>query len=92
METDCLKAWASRGFALPELNLASSLYTTLAVRRFLKLNPAANAAVEAVTGLDLDGDGIVAAPTEAATVEGVAREVDGEPDTEAVPETPEQGG
>lgn len=74
------------------LNLASSLYTTLAVRRFLKLNPVANAAVEAVTGLDLDGDGMVAAPTEAATVEGVAREVDGEPDTEAVPETPEQGG
>lgn len=74
------------------LNLISTLYTTLAVRRFLKLNPVVNAAVEAATGLDLDGDGIVAAPTEAATVEGVVREVDGEPDTEAVPEQPEQGG
>lgn len=68
------------------LNLISSLYTTVAVRRFLRLNPAANAAAEAVTGLDLDGDGVVAAPVEPATVEGRAVEVEGAPDTQAVQE------
>ena len=68
------------------LNLISSLYTGLAVRRFMKLHPAENAALEEVTGLDLNGDGVVAAPVTEATVEGVVREVEGEADTEAVPE------
>lgn len=71
------------------LNLISSLYTTMAVRRFIKLNPAANAVAEAVTGMDLDGDGMVAAPVESATVEGHAVEVADTPDTEAVQETGE---
>lgn len=68
------------------LNLTSSLYTSAAVWRFAKHNPVANAKLEDATGLDLDGDGMVAAPVTAATVEGQAKEVDGEANTEAVPE------
>ncbi len=68
------------------LNLISSLYTGLAVRRFMKLHPVDNAALEDATGIDLNGDGVIAAPVTEATVEGAVREVEGEADTEAVPE------
>lgn len=68
------------------LNLFSALYTGVAVRRFSKRNPKVNEALEKATGIDLNGDGIVAAPVADATVEGKAREVEGEADIEAVPE------
>lgn len=56
------------------LNLGSILYTSRAVRRYAKANPVAEAALEALTGQDLNGDGIVAAPVTPATVEGTAIE------------------
>lgn len=68
------------------LNLISSLYTSAAVWRFTRLHPVANAKVEEATGVDLNGDGMVAAPVTPATVEGKGKEVEGEADTEAVPE------
>ena len=42
------------------LNLLSALYTVIAVKRFLKLHPETQSMLEAVTGEDLNGDGIVA--------------------------------
>ena len=72
------------------LNLISSLYTSVAVWRFARLNPVDNAKVEAATGVDLNGDGMVAAPVTPATVEGTVREVEGEADTEAVVESAPQ--
>ena len=61
------------------LNLITSLYTGLAVRSYLKLHPELNRALEEATGQDLDGDGMVAAPVTAATVEGTARELETAP-------------
>lgn len=58
------------------LNLVSILYTQTAVRRFMKKHPAAEAAMEAITGEDLNGDGVVAPPLEQTTVEGSAVEHD----------------
>ena len=40
------------------LNLLSALYTMLAVRRFMKLHPETQSMLEAVTGKDLNGDGV----------------------------------
>ena len=60
------------------LNMLSMLYTVVAVRRFMKKHPAANAVAEALTGEDLDGDGVVGgtSPDEGgATIEGSAVEV-----------------
>lgn len=75
------------------LNLFSTLYTSLAVRRFMKKHPAAEAAAEALTGEDLNGDGMVAAPVADATVEGSAVEVDGDAaDAPADGDTPIDGG
>ena len=42
------------------LNLLSALYTMLAVRRVGKLHPEAQSVLEAVTGKDLNGDGVIA--------------------------------
>ena len=41
------------------LNLLSALYTMLAVRRFMKLHPETQSMLEAVTGKDLNGDGVI---------------------------------
>lgn len=58
------------------LNLLSALYTTLAVRRFMKKNPAAVSKLEELTGQDLDGDGVVAPLVTLADAEGSAVELD----------------
>lgn len=42
------------------LNLLSAAYTAFAVRRFMKMHPEAQSVLEAVTGQDLNGDGVVA--------------------------------
>ena len=42
------------------LNLLSALYTMLAVRRFIKLHPETQSMLEAITGQDLNGDGVIA--------------------------------
>jgi uncharacterized membrane protein HdeD (DUF308 family) len=65
------------------LNVISILYTQLAVHRFMKKHPAAEAALEALTGEDLNGDGVVAAPVTEATVEGSAVERDAPADAPA---------
>ena len=41
------------------LNLLSALYTMLAVRRFIKLHPETQSMLEAITGQDLNGDGVI---------------------------------
>lgn len=58
------------------INLLSALYTALAVRRFLKLNPETQTILEAVTGQDLNGDGVVAPALTAADAEATAVELD----------------
>lgn len=58
------------------LNLLSAAYTALAVRRFMKLHPEAQSALEAVTGRDLNGDGVVAPQVTAADAEAKAVELD----------------
>lgn len=68
------------------LNLLSMLYTTLAVRRYMKLHPAVEAALEELTGVDLNGDGVLAAPVTEATVEGTAVEVDAPDEAAGTPE------
>ncbi len=72
------------------LNVISILYTQLAVRRFMKKHPAAEAALEAITGEDLNGDGIVAAPVADATVEGTAVEADAPEDEPSDDSEPQQ--
>ncbi len=69
------------------LNLCSSLYTYIVVRAYGKAHPAATAEAETVLGRDLDGDGIIGAPTEDATVEGTAVETDAPAD---MPDTPQE--
>ena len=58
------------------LNLLSTLYTTLAVRRFLRLHPQVQSQLEAITGEDLNGDGVVAPPITEADAEASAVELD----------------
>ena len=57
-------------------NLLSALYTMLAVRRFVKLHPEAQSVLEAVTGQDLNGDGVIAPDVARADAEATAVELD----------------
>ena len=58
------------------LNLLSALYTMLAVRRFMKLHPETQSMLEAITGRDLNGDGVIAPDVSHADVESTAVELD----------------
>ena len=58
------------------LNLLSALYTMLAVRRFMKLHPETQSMLEAITGQDLNGDGVIAPDVSHADVESTAVELD----------------
>ena len=58
------------------LNLFSALYTLIAVRRFAKLHPETQSMLEALTGQDLNGDGVVAPDVAPADVEATAVELD----------------
>ena len=58
------------------INLLSALYTILAVRRFAKLHPETQSVLEAITGEDLNGDGVVAPDVAHADVEATAVELD----------------
>ena len=58
------------------LNLLSALYTMLAVRRFIKLHPETQSMLEAITGRDLNGDGVIAPDVSHADVESTAVELD----------------
>ena len=58
------------------LNLLSALYTAIAVRRFIKLHPETQSMLEAVTGQDLNGDGVIAPNVAPADVEATAVELD----------------
>lgn len=58
------------------LNLLSALYTTLAVRRFAKMNPVAVSELERVTGRDLNGDGVIAPDVTPADAEASAVELE----------------
>ena len=57
-------------------NLGGAIYTALAVRRFNKLHPDAQSVLEAATGLDLNGDGVIGGSRTSADVEATARELD----------------
>ena len=58
------------------LNLLSALYTMIAVKRFLKLHPETQSVLEAVTGCDLNGDGVIAPDVAPADAEATAVELD----------------
>ena len=58
------------------INLFSALYTMLAVRRFMKLHPETESVLEAVTGQDLNGDGVIAPDVTRADAEASAVELD----------------
>ncbi len=58
------------------LNLSGALYTALAVCRFNKLHPDTKAALEAITGVDLDGYGVAGAGRASADAEATAVELD----------------
>mgnify|MGYP000817898919 CR=1 FL=1 len=58
------------------INLLSALYTVLAVRRFTKLHPETQSMLEAITGQDLNGDGVIAPDVSHADVESTAVELD----------------
>ena len=58
------------------LNLLSAAYTAFAVRRFMKMHPEAQSVLEAVTGQDLNGDGVVAPNVTPADAEAKAVELD----------------
>ncbi len=58
------------------LNLLSALYTMIAVKRFLKLHPETQSVLEAVTGRDLNGDGVIAPDVAPADAEATAVELD----------------
>ena len=58
------------------LNLLSALYTAIAVRRFIKLHPETQSMLEAVTGQDLNGDGVIAPDVTPADIEATAVELD----------------
>ena len=57
-------------------NLGGAIYTALAIRRFNKLHPETQSMLESVTGLDLNGDGVVGAEYTPADAEATARELD----------------
>lgn len=57
-------------------NLGGVVYTALAVRRFQKLHPETEAVLESVTGVDLNGDGVIGPQRAAADAEATARELD----------------
>ena len=58
------------------LNLLSALYTVIAVKRFLKLHPETQSMLEAVTGRDLNGDGVIAPDVTPTDAEATAVELD----------------
>ena len=58
------------------INLLSALYTVLAVRRFAKLHPETQSVLEAITGQDLNGDGVVAPDVTRTDAEATAVELD----------------
>ena len=58
------------------LNLLSALYTMIAVKHFLKLHPETQSVLEAVTGRDLNGDGVIAPDVAPADAEATAVELD----------------
>lgn len=58
------------------LNLLSAAYTAFAVRRFMKMHPEAQSVLEAVTGQDLNGDGVVAPNVTPTDAEAKAVELD----------------
>ena len=58
------------------LNLLSALYTVIAVKRFLKLHPETQSMLEAVTGKDLNGDGVIAPDVTPTDAEATAVELD----------------
>ena len=58
------------------LNLLSALYTVIAVKRFLKLHPETQSMLEAVTGKDLNGDGVIAPNVTPTDAEATAVELD----------------
>ena len=57
-------------------NLGGAIYTALAIRRFNKLHPETQSMLESVTGLDLNGDGVVGAEYTPTDAEATARELD----------------
>ena len=57
-------------------NLGGAVYTALAVRRFQKMHPETEAVLESVTGVDLNGDGVIGPQRAAADAEATARELD----------------
>ena len=58
------------------LNLFSALYTLIAVHRFAKLHPETQSMLEAVTGEDLNGDGVIAPDVTETDAEATAVELD----------------
>lgn len=58
------------------LNLFSALYTVIAVKRFAKLHPETQSTLEAITGQDLNGDGVIAPDVASADAEASAIELD----------------
>ncbi len=58
------------------LNLLSALYTVIAVKRFMKLHPETQSVLEAITGQDLNGDGVIAPDVALADAEATAVELD----------------
>ena len=57
-------------------NLGGAIYTALAIRRFNKLHPETQSMLESVTGLDLNGDGVIGADYTPTDAEATARELD----------------
>ncbi len=58
------------------LNLLSALYTVIAVKRFIKLHPETQSVLEAITGKDLNGDGVIAPDITHTDAEATAIELD----------------
>ena len=58
------------------LNLLSALYTVIAVKRFIKLHPETQSVLEAITGKDLNGDGVIAPDVTHTDAEATAIELD----------------
>ena len=57
-------------------NLGGAIYTALAIRRFNKLHPETQSMLESVTGMDLNGDGVVGADYASTDTISTARELD----------------
>lgn len=58
------------------INLLGGLYTALAVRRFNRLHPEVQSQLEALAGMDLNGDGVIAPDVAKADAEATAVELD----------------